>query len=837
MTAADVLARRQRYWANGYRPLELWNHDATVNDRGEPLTSPGKQPRGAGWQKRAMQNPPEAVRLQPDLRALNTGLLCSEKLVGVDVDVPIQSLADQIVNLAETAFEPTPLVRIGLPPKILLAYRVETAFGKMQTPELFLPDGTKCKVELLARGQQFVADGIHPDTGEPYFWTGETPETVPLDDLPSIGEEKARAFIENADRLLRLAGAKEKEKPRPKYQGNFFAAVNRAALADIKAWVTALFPKARFQPGTGAWRISSADLGRDLEEDISIAPGGIKDFGREEALTAIDLVITHHTAATATEAALWLCDHLRITPETLGWVGRARRYNPPPAGDPSEAWPEPAKLLDQTPTPPFPIEFLPGKLGEFAAQQAFDLQVPRDFIGIPLVITAATAIGKQFRMAPKAQANWAERACFWGGIIGYVGDGKTPSFNTAFTPIWALQAKFRDQFHEAFDAYQSKARLARLADKQWEKETKAALAKGQPAPERPAAAEPPEKPVLRQLVTNDATQEKIAELMQENPRGFLLYRDELSGWFRSFNQYRPGADEQFFLQCHAGGPWLQHRRSGDFIVPDVYLNICGGFQPDVVAEALARRPGKADSGMAARFSLLVWPDPIARRWVDNSPDREALETITWLFDQLLNKDPEAFVGPRLDGASHFPPLRFTPEGQAMFRDWYIAHHQALDELEPDAALKGHFAKYDGLFASLALVHHLIRHTLGEAVQPARVDEHTAFAVRGFIDAYLRPHARKIYHHLGHDPGFEGAKKIAQWIVTNPEITSFTKRDISHKGWTGLTGRDENTGRDFLRAALAHLDNVAGWVRAEDIPAGPRGGRPTTLYLVNPRIVR
>jgi len=243
--AAEILARRQRYWANGYRPLAVWNPDQTLTDRGEPLNSPGKQPRGAGWLKRALQDPPEAVRIAPDPRALSTGLAC-ERIVGADVDVPVQALADQIVNLAETTVATTPLVRIGLAPKILLVYRSETAFTKIQTPELFLPDGTKCKVELLAKGQQFVCDGMHPDTGKPYWWTGETPESVRLDDLPAIGEKQARGFIEKAERLLRAAGAKEKEKPKRNghdhthaagaQSGKFFSEVNRLALADAKAW-------------------------------------------------------------------------------------------------------------------------------------------------------------------------------------------------------------------------------------------------------------------------------------------------------------------------------------------------------------------------------------------------------------------------------------------------------------------------------------------------------------------------------------------------------------------------------------------------------------------------
>jgi hypothetical protein len=90
--------------------------------------------------------------------------------------------------------------------------------------------------------------------------------------------------------------------------------------------VPVLFARARYQPGTGAWRISSRDLGRDLEEDLSISPAGIKDFGihdmgdaREGKRTAIDIVMEHDTARDAKSAAFWLCERMGITPEALGW--------------------------------------------------------------------------------------------------------------------------------------------------------------------------------------------------------------------------------------------------------------------------------------------------------------------------------------------------------------------------------------------------------------------------------------------------------------------------------------------------------------------------------------
>lgn len=504
----------------------------------------------------------------------------------------------------------------------------------------------------------------------------------------------------------------------------------------------------------------------------------------------------------------------------------------------STDWPEPADLLSPAPVPRFPPDFLPGALREFAESQAFDLQAPLDFVGIPLLIITATAIGKELRMAPKAHANWTERACLWGACIGHVGESKTPAFSAALAPIWPLQKKWREAFQEELKAHSAAAGRARMIKKQWERDAATALKKGEEIPPKPEGAEPPEPPVAREMITIDATQERIALLLMHNPRGMLLFRDELSGWFASFNQYRPGADEQFYLQCHAGGPWLQHRVKGDITISDAFLAVFGGLQPDVVAAALARgvHDGKPDNGLTARFSLLAWPEPVADlQWVDNSPDRDLRERVNHLFERLAALDPERLVGPPFPNSSEYSPLRFAPEAQEVFHDWYLQHHQAQQALEPEAQIKGHFAKYDGLFARLALVHHLLRHVQGEPVEPAMIDAVTARAVRRFVDGYLRPHARKVYGHLGRDPGYSGAKKIGQWLIDNPDITSFTAREISRKQWAGLTGRDENTGKDYLRAALAHLDNVAGWVRAEEIPTGPQGGRPTVCYAVNPKI--
>ncbi|MEI6100072.1 MAG: AAA family ATPase, partial [Alphaproteobacteria bacterium] len=109
--------------------------------------------------------------------------------------------------------------------------------------------------------------------------------------------------------------------------GGFWRNVNEAALASLDQWVTRLFPQAIYHHSTGAWRVTSAAIGRNLQEDLSFAPTGIQDFGRETGLTAIDAVQQWGGAPDAREAALWLCDAMGCDPGALGYAGKASGHH------------------------------------------------------------------------------------------------------------------------------------------------------------------------------------------------------------------------------------------------------------------------------------------------------------------------------------------------------------------------------------------------------------------------------------------------------------------------------------------------------------------------------
>jgi replicative DNA helicase len=155
-----------------------------------------------------------------------------------------------------------------------------------------------------------------------------------LDGTPSEIREAPRSLA----RLSAIVdAARESTRPKPNGQArpitdDFFANVNAVALGRLDDWVPVLHPTARKYPN-GAWRVTSKDFGRNLEEDLSYHPDGIRDHGEEHGLTPIDAVQRYGDASDARAAAMWLCKMLGIDPVSLGWRGNANRTASQSAND------------------------------------------------------------------------------------------------------------------------------------------------------------------------------------------------------------------------------------------------------------------------------------------------------------------------------------------------------------------------------------------------------------------------------------------------------------------------------------------------------------------------
>jgi len=192
-------------------------------------------------------------------------------------------------------------------------------------------------------------------------------------------------------------------------------------------------------------------------------------------------------------------------------------------------WTEPAALPDGLPpVQPFDPELLPEALRGWVADIADRMQCPPDFPAVGVVVAVSSLIGARAVVAPKARDDWRVVPNLWGLIVGRPGVMKSPALGEALKPLHRLEATEREQWQAAHEAWQLDCKVADMAAKQNEKQAEREAVKN---PDKARAliqpSETPTEPVARRYVVNDATVEKLGELLTQNPWGTLSYRDEL----------------------------------------------------------------------------------------------------------------------------------------------------------------------------------------------------------------------------------------------------------------------------------------------------------------------
>ena len=192
-------------------------------------------------------------------------------------------------------------------------------------------------------------------------------------------------------------------------------------------------------------------------------------------------------------------------------------------------------------------------------------------------------------------------------LIGNPSAGKSPALKAVTAPLRALERRVREAAKLTHNAWLETVKAAEAHQKAWEREVDAAVKAGRASPPRPSEAIPPEEPHIPRLTVNDVTTEVLGVILGRQPRGTLMVRDELAGFFGDMNRYNNGSgDRPFWLEGYGGGDFSVERLSRDPVTIDrLSVGVLGGIQPDRLA-ALLMKAGN-DDGMLARFCP-VFPD-------------------------------------------------------------------------------------------------------------------------------------------------------------------------------------------------------------------------------------
>ncbi len=319
----------------------------------------------------------------------------------------------------------------------------------------------------------------------------------------------------------------------------------------------------------------------------------------------------------------------------------------------------------------------------------------------------------------------------------------------------------------------------------------------------------PLEPARRRYLVNDATVEKLGEILSENPMGILLFRDELTGWMNSMEREGRGQDRAFYLEAWGGQGSFTYDRigRGTVEIKSTTVSVLGGIQPGKLQPYLmAQRNGSGDDGFIERLQMMVYPDQGKFQHIDRQPNQDAQARADAVFQRFNEIPPSDDV---------VPALRFSEEAQTLFDEWYSELMQRIRTGESSAQMESHLSKYPSLMASLALLIHV-----AEVGTEEPVSAESAARAADWCD-YLESHARRVYA-LGHDSAV-GARSLVERLPKLPN--PFRISDINRKQWGGLSNAE-----DIYRA----LDTLCehGYLYRETVPTSTK---PKTLYHINPAV--
>jgi hypothetical protein len=464
------------------------------------------------------------------------------------------------------------------------------------------------------------------------------------------------------------------------------------------------------------------------------------------------------------------------------------------------------------------------------------MQIPPDFAAAGAVVVAGSLIGRKVGIHPKRQDDWLIVPNLWGAVVGRPSLMKSPALAEVINPLARRVAEAYEEYQEARLAYETDVIVAEATKAALKDELKKAArevaksgdrSKLDEIARRSRDTEEPKEPLLKRYKTEDATVEKISEILLENPRGILVHRDELSGWLRNLDKQGREGDRSFYLEAWNGTGSFDVDRigRGSLHIPALCLSILGSIQPGPLSIYVyqATQGEKGDDGLLQRFQLLVWPDPHPTwRNVDRWPDVEAKNRAYEVFRRLDALNPEDF-GASGEAEEGIPAVRFTGDTQEIFDQWRDELEVRLRSTELPPALESHMAKYRSLMPSLALIFQLIEFVDGSG-EGGAVGRKAALQAAAWCE-YLETHARRLYS-SAENPAMDGGRALLERIRNRDVGDGDSTRSVYRRHWTKLSTPEEVNG------ACSVLEEY-GWLRIETVKTS---GRSTTRLRLHPSLI-
>ncbi len=473
---------------------------------------------------------------------------------------------------------------------------------------------------------------------------------------------------------------------------------------------------------------------------------------------------------------------------------------------------------------PCPLDTLPPGIVDWIRGHADQMQVAEDALAAPLIVYMGSLIGRKRGLRLRQGSNWIEYPNLWGMLVGRPSMMKSPSMKAVRRPLEVLADHASKEHKLALKKHENDVLCwkirKKVAEDNYKDEFKKFAGKKGPNPVEANIEEEPIQPKMRRYKTEDATTEKLGELLIDNPQGLLLFRDELSGWLNSFEKNGREGDRQFFLESWSGDEEFDVDRigRGSLHIPALCLSIFGSIQPGPLSQYVrsAVQGGIGDDGFIQRFQVMVWPDPKDSWELVEGINISSLEAPIYRVFEYLNDLKFNHEGkPEI--------LSFTDEAQKLFNEWQGDFEKRLRSGNLPPHLEAHLTKYKKLLPALCIIFAHLKEAI-EGRYPESISAQALQIALQWLD-YFESHARRVYE-SGKNTVPKAAKELIARIKKGEVQVPFSIRDVYYSNhWSGL-------------ATANQVEEVVEYLQEKYYLAGKiikTTGRPTEKFWPNPKI--
>lgn len=338
-----------------------------------------------------------------------------------------------------------------------------------------------------------------------------------------------------------------------------------------------------------------------------------------------------------------------------------------------------------TETPSFPLEIFPKAIRDIieALEEYENYNV--DFTSASFLTVFAAAMGNTWSV--RFMTGWVSRPIIYMVLVGSPSCGKTPPLQQAVAPLLKLDGEYDMIYCKEMETYR---RWERMSAKQREKHS---------------LPEEMKMPQRKCHVVVDSTVEALIGALRDNPRGVLIYKDEIDSLLSNFNRYN-SSDEGYFLSLFSGTPFKYSRKSNNehIFLANPYCSIIGTTQPGRLGEQFGGK--RMMNGFSSRF-LKVYPEiDKMPSWNDTAMPDGVLEEWERIIRKVITVTPSTDQ----EGKATSIELLFSQEAKLRVIQWKDeVNNKAYAETDSDAvrALCGKLETYLVRFCLVIQIMHCI----------------------------------------------------------------------------------------------------------------------------------